>query len=115
MKESIFLFALLASSIAAHCQSPEKITIPDSVKNLYLRKAYEMHSYGIFFDETTNTVESCIDGRFDFFLKDIDTLLIFDGKYCGGLEKGVVNVYKFSNGEPKTILSRSGKIARTFQ
>jgi len=113
------IFLLLLTFILTSYSSAQKISeivLNDSLKTRYLFKTFHYDNYCVFprYDDG-DTVRSFIethDQSFQFYLSNSnDTLLIFDGKLCGGHESGVVNIYNFKNGEPEPILSRPGKIA----
>lgn len=112
MKKFTLLLLLITSTNLSLAQELKKITVPNSLKQEYLSKVYSHDDYCVYFENEENLSESYLDERFEFYLNDsIDTLIIFDGKLCGGHESGVVNVYRISKGTPTTTLSRSGKIA----
>lgn len=81
-----------------------------------LSKIFPLDNFCVFAeDEQEDTMKSFIEIHGDKFLffeiAPSDTMVVFDGKLCGGYETGVVNVYKIENGQPTTLLSNPGKIA----
>jgi hypothetical protein len=117
MRRSLLLIVSLFFLATAEAQDSFKteITLDDSTKAKYLAKVIPLDKYCIFYEFENDPVDRFIrrdDGNFQFYqTSSKDTLLVFDGKLCGGHETGVVNVYQFANGVPETALSQPGKVA----
>lgn len=120
MKYSLFFLFILAFIQFSFGQDKvlfdNVIELDSSARIQYLSKIFPLDSYCIFAeDEQEDPLKSFLEihgHKFSFFKTNgHDTLIIFDGKLCGGHEAGIVNIYKMANGQPETILSKPGKIA----
>jgi hypothetical protein len=92
-----------------------KIEIDSILKTEYLTRILPLDDFCLFVDSEKDTIKSFIDihsKNFSFFsVNKQDTVIIFDGKLCGGHESGIVSLYKVDKGQPHEALSRPGKIS----
>lgn len=112
-----FIFASVQLSLAQNRPLFEnEIELDSTTRISYLTKIFPLDSYCVFAEgEQEDPLKSFVEIHGDNFLffeiDEADTLIAFDGKLCGGYETGLVNLYKFENGQPKSILTRQGEIA----